>query len=131
MAQDVGEALLDDAVGAVSGGRRNVSWHGLQAQVDVHSCATYTVNELGQVGEALRRSQRSLAIGRTNDLQRGAQFRQRVGRAPDDVLERVEALIGLLALQMEGRRGLRIDPDQGVRDRVVELVRQTQALLVE
>src|SRR5437588_359317 len=32
---------------------------------------------------------------------------------------------------MDGRRGLRIDADQGVRDRVMELVRQTQALLIE
>ena len=81
------------------------------------------LSELMEIGEALRRSKRSLACGGTNDLERGAQLSKRVGRAADDLLQRARALIGFCALYMDGRRGLRVDGDQAVRDRVMQLVR--------
>jgi len=58
-----------------------------------------------------------------NDLQRGAQLGQRIGRALDDRLECPKTLVRLLASKMDCRGGLRIDPDEGVRNRVMELVR--------
>src|ERR1700676_1947729 len=77
MTQDVGEALLDDAVRAVSGGRRNSCWYGIQLQVDVDTRVPYAVDELVQVGEGLGWSHRSFACGGANYLQRGAQLSQR------------------------------------------------------
>src|SRR4051794_40396103 len=86
MTQDVGEALLDDAVRAVSGRRRDVRWHGIQLQVDVHPRSAHTVDELMQIGEALRRPQRSIVDVRTNDPERGAKLCERIRGALHDAL---------------------------------------------
>ena len=96
----------------------------LHARVGLEPSRLRALDELRQRREVEGRRRRRRVVGVAQEVERRAQVVQRVGGHRHDVLQ------GFVApVQMGGDSGADVDRDESVRDRVVQISRDADALV--
>ena len=131
MAQDVGQRLLDDAVGGGADRRGDALLGAAQVDVDAHAGRAQRRGELGHLGEQARRAHGRGGALLAQQAERRAEVVERGARDALDLGQRGLGLAGALVDHVGGDAGLHVDRDHRVGDDVVDLLGDAQALVAE